>query len=312
VLSELPGAWTAALERAAELAAPLTTPIGDAVAPDRNEQLLLLQTLLGARPLGDEPTFGDRLAAFAVKAAREAKVHTSWIDPHERHEAALERFARGLAGPEGEPARRELEALAPAVEWGGALTSLAQLVLKLAAPGVPDLYQGTELWSLRLVDPDNRAPVDFERRAALLDELDAPDGPPLAELLARFRDGRVKLAVTRRGLALRRERHELLAQGDYVALAIEGPRARHACAFARRHEGRVVIAAVPRLVASLAPPGEPPVGPALWGDTALRLPPEAPARYRDVLADVELEARGGRLPLRDVFGALPFALLASA
>ena len=179
------------------------------------------------------------------------------------------------------------------------------MVLKLAAPGVPDFYQGTELWNLRLVDPDNRGPVDFELRAGLLAELPAHDD---GSLLRDFRDGRIKLFATARALALRTAEAQVLGDGGYVPLRPHGPRARHLCAFARTAYGRWVLAVVPRLCTRLAPAGEPPVGEAVWGDDVIALPDEAPSTFRDAFTGRVIEG-DGELRVADVLGALPFALL---
>ena len=305
VLSELSGEWAELVEEAAAIGGAFKRDVDGVPAPDANEELLLYETLVGTWPVYDQAgqEYAERIEAYVIKAAREAKVHTSWIDPSAAYETALAGFARSLLSDRSFRAR-----FVPFVErvaWYGALGSLGQVVLKLAAPGVPDFYQGTELWNLRLVDPDNRGPVDFELRAGLLAELPAHDD---GSLLRDFRDGRVKLFATARALALRAAEVQVFRDGGYVPLRPHGLRARHLCAFARTAYGRWVVAVVPRLCTRLAPVGEAPVGAAVWGDDVIALPDEAPSRFRDAFTGRVVEG-DGELRVAEVLGALPFALL---
>ncbi|MGH2704308.1 MAG: hypothetical protein ACRDJ4_04205 [Actinomycetota bacterium] len=171
--------------------------------PDRAEEVLVYQTLLGAWPLdGDERGFRRRLDEYLVKALREARLHTSWTSPDERYEKAVLAFVRSMLAPSNAPFRRDFLELEERLAWFGFLNSLGQVLLKAAAPGVPDFYQGSELWALTLVDPDNRRPVDFAGRREMLDSLvSRPAGPDLSgELLRGWRDGRVKLWLTWKAL----------------------------------------------------------------------------------------------------------------
>jgi (1->4)-alpha-D-glucan 1-alpha-D-glucosylmutase len=198
------------------------------------------------------------------------------------------------------------------IAFYGAFNALGQVLLKIGAPGVPDFYQGTELWDFSLVDPDNRRPVDFERRQRLLAELqrDAErDARGLAARLVSGCDGRLKLWVTSRALGLRRARSALFEQGDYEPLAASGSREPHVVAFARGRAGRSVLAAVGRLFTRLP---DPPTGAGAWGDGVLRVPAGAPAVWRDAIVGHEVKAAGGvepGLPLAEVFRHLPVALL---
>ncbi len=258
LLSEIPTAWGRAVSRLAAAGAPHRA--GNAL-PDRRDEYLFFQTVVGAWPLG-----ADRAAAYATKAAREAKLRTSWTAPDAGYEAALERFVRGCLD---DPAFvEEVERFtAPLVE-AGRTNALAQTLLKLAAPGIPDLYQGTELWDLSLVDPDNRRPVDYARRRRLLAALDGADPGPA---LAGADDGLPKLWLIARALDLRRRRPEALgAGGSYAAVPAAGARADHVFAFLR---GDAVLAVLPRLVLRLARTGG-------WSATALQVPA---GRWRNVL-----------------------------
>jgi (1->4)-alpha-D-glucan 1-alpha-D-glucosylmutase len=325
VISEMPGEWESHVLRWAALNEPLKRGFGSEPAPTRNDEYLLYQTLLGSWP-GEAPgefdlsEYIERIETYMRKAVREGKESSSWRHPDTGYEAALRRFIRGILEP-GSSFRADFEPFATRIAAYGALNGLSQLVLKLTAPGVPDLYQGCELWDLALVDPDNRRPVDFEHRVRLLDELRRVFGESPASatgdvsMLARsWRDGRLKLLVTWRLLSFRRRNRELFQAGDYVPLEAHGERAGNVCAFARGL-GRVrLIVAVPRLCAALPRPAGPfPLGQAAWGDTVLR----CPEADEDVLCDVvtgrrlSLSRRGGAVELAaaDLFADVPVAVV---
>jgi (1->4)-alpha-D-glucan 1-alpha-D-glucosylmutase len=318
VLSELAGEWAERIERWTSLNRARKRAVGGHLVPDANVEIFLYQTLMGAWPLGDaaRDKISERIEEYLVKAVREAKVHSSWLEPDEAWEEALVAFTRELLDPSGANAfLDELLGFVAVVSWYGAWSSLAQVVLKTAAPGVPDFYQGTELWDLSLVDPDNRRPVDWDLRRRRLDELAArAEGGEeaitdlLAELVGEWRDGRIKLWVTWRALELRRRRRDLFLDGDYQPLAATGEHAASVIAFARRHGEVWLIAAVPRWLTRVAPPDVPPLGD-VWGDTALRLPQDAPALWTHALDGRELAAEDGTLPLPTLFAHLPLALL---
>jgi (1->4)-alpha-D-glucan 1-alpha-D-glucosylmutase len=323
VLSELPAEWRQAVARWTRLNARKRTLADGAAMPSRNDEYLLYQTLVGAwEEPADLATFRDRIAAYMEKATREAKVHTSWINPNAAYDAAMRRFVVGILDPRRSSRfLADLAAFSARVAFFGRFNSLSQTLVRLTAPGVPDLYQGCELWDLSLVDPDNRRPVDFALRGRLLDDLEraaARDLPGLAaELLASAADGRIKLHVIRSALALRRERPALFAAGAYAPLAATGPAAEQLIAFARTHAGAAAVILAPRLTARLAG-GEqrPPVGD-LWGDTWLALPHAAPGDcYRDRLTGAEhrVAARDGvaGLALAELLASFPVALLERA
>lgn len=274
--------------------------------PTRNEELLIYQTLVGAWPLDGRGDFESRLSRYLVKAAREAKVHTAWLEPDEAHEAALTGFASGLVADDEFIA--ELEEFAEPLWRTGALDSLAQLTLRLCAPGVPDVYRGQELWDLSLTDPDNRRPVDWQLRREHLDELDARQGEEgfIRSLADNWRDGRIKLAVTAAGLRLRRRRPDLLTAGAYIPLEVHGDRGDHVIAFARRHGDQWAVAIVPRLTLRLSE-GElwPSTG---WEATAVELPTDAPTGWVDQLTGRE---RGwdAAIPLAEIFSDAPVGVL---
>lgn len=279
LVSEIPGRWREAVSAWSTMNDRHRT----AGLPDRNAEYLLYQTLAGAWPIGP-----DRLVPYMLKAAREAKQHTSWTDPDESYEAALRRFVERVLGDAG--FRASVEAfVAPLVE-PGRLTSLSQTLIRLTAPGVPDLYQGTELWELSLVDPDNRRPVDYAARRALLAEV--ADASP-ENAMARMDAGAPKLYVVHRALRVRRRFPEAFGRrGEYQPLLTRGVKADHAVAFCR---GNRVVTVAPRLVMGLG---------GAWGDTAVELPE---GTWRSEWTGESV--RGGRAAIGDLLNRFPVALL---
>jgi (1->4)-alpha-D-glucan 1-alpha-D-glucosylmutase len=329
VLSEMPHRWRAAVTRWHRWNRRHATEVDGRPAPDRQDEYLLYQTLVGAWPLSrqraeDDAAFTERIQAYLLKAAKEAKVVTSWINPSDAYDEALRHFVAAiLTRRSGNRFLADLEAFQAPVARLGMVVSVAQSVLKITAPGVPDFYQGSELWDLSLVDPDNRRPVDFTRRRAALEALStriaAGDLLALAhELLAEWTDGRVKLYTIHRALGLRRAAPELFGEGQYVPLAVQGPAAECVCAFARQLGAAAVLTVVPRLTARLTDGGARlPLGRETWGQTWVALPPEAPAGpYRDRFTGVALEAtrREGRAAflVADLLSEFPVALLETA
>jgi (1->4)-alpha-D-glucan 1-alpha-D-glucosylmutase len=257
------------------------------------------------------------------KATKEAKVHTSWVNPNEEYDAAMREFvARLLPDDPKDPFLADLRPLQQRVAFFGAWGALAQLQLKLACPGVTDLYQGTELWSYTLVDPDNRGAVDYRLRRNLLAEIKGLGDLAGAELTAAVRklvetmqDGRIKLYVTSRGLTFRRAHGPLFLDGAYAPLEATGAKAAHVCAFARTRGDEAVLVAVPRLVVGLTGGEErAPLGDTVWQDTRLLLPPgEAGRQYRNLYTGEVLTAgaheEGAALALAEVLAHFPVALL---
>ncbi|MCK1407273.1 malto-oligosyltrehalose synthase [Bradyrhizobium sp. 76] len=245
-LSEIPGEWTSAVARWKVLNAPHLALDGNLRAPSATFEYMLYQTLLGAWPLVEmaDAGFVARIQAYALKAAREGKEETSWLNPHEAYENGVKSFIAKILDPalSGE-FLEALQTLARRVALLGALNALSQLTLKATLPGVPDFYQGTEFWDLSLVDPDNRRPVDFSARHAALGTLDNPDWN---HLIKSWPDGQLKLAWTRHLLKLRSELPDVFARGDYQPLQVRGAHAEHVVAFARRHGRAAVIVAVGR------------------------------------------------------------------
>jgi (1->4)-alpha-D-glucan 1-alpha-D-glucosylmutase len=303
-LSELAGEWQTTVARWGRLNSSKKTVVENQPAPDRNDEYLLYQTLLGAWPpaapagAGLAP-FRDRVAAYMQKATKEAKVHTSWVNPNEEYDAAIAQFvSRLLPDTPDDAFLNDLLALERRVAFFGTFNSLAQVLLKLTCPGVPDLYQGTELWDFSLVDPDNRRPVDYGKRRELLAELEGQieraghDLTPLvSELLANLPDGRIKLYLIYKTLNFRRAHEGIFAQGDYLPLEAAGCNRDHVCAFARLAGDELVVVIVPRLVVRLTSGVEqPPLGSDVWGKTRLLMPLQLTGRrYLNILTGETLE-----------------------
>jgi (1->4)-alpha-D-glucan 1-alpha-D-glucosylmutase len=323
VLSEVPVEWKEALARWRQYNEPHKTLIDERPAPDSNDEYLLYQTLLGVWP--DEQLTPDGLAslrervtAYMQKATKEAKIHTSWINANVEYDEAVRDFVARLLADTGSPFVTELLELRRRLAFFGYFNSLSQVLLKGTSPGVPDFYQGSELWDLSLVDPDNRRPVDFARRQALLRGLKdavAESGGELTELcrelLLNLPDGRIKMYLTWQLLTFRAEHDRLFAEGDYLPLPASGPKREHVVAYRRSLNDEAVVAVTPRLVVGLTAGEElPPLGEEVWGDTRLSLPDEeASRRYRNVLTGEVLTVEDGGLPLAKVFAAFPVALL---
>lgn len=321
VLSEMPDEWEAAVRRWAGWNAAKRGDVEGEPVPDANDEYLLYQTLVGAWPLTpadqgkERETFRERIQQYMEKATREAKVHTSWINPNEGYDTALRDFVSRLLGAGEEDAfRSDVAEFAASIAADGMINSLSQLLVKLACPGLPDVYQGQELWDFSLVDPDNRRPVDFEARQRLLDSLRGRlDGDRAAlaeELLAEWRDGRIKMYVTHLGLQMREARPALFARGAYLPLSAHGSRAAHAFALGREDgEGRA-IALVPRLPRTFREAaGGGPEEPGAWGDTRLELPAALEGSYRNLFTGRGVEARGGALEVGAALEGFPVALL---
>jgi len=326
VLSEIPREWRAAVGRWHRMNRRHLSEVDGAAAPDRNDEYLFYQTLVGAWPLRPAWPEGsgalvERLQAYMLKAAKEAKLNTSWINPNQAYDEALQRFVAGALEPgPGNRFLADFLAFHPRVARLGMLNSLAQTLVKITAPGVPDFYQGTEIWDFSLVDPDNRRPVDFPARQRRLEVLRtrvaAGDLASLCrDLVADWPDGSIKLYVISQALHFRRRGGPLFRAGEYLPLAAEGAAAGSVCTFARRAGEALAITLVPRLCARLPQDGGGlPLG-EIWGDTRVGLPPGAPLAYTELFTGRTVKAEAGGPPalrVADVLAAFPVALLVPA
>jgi (1->4)-alpha-D-glucan 1-alpha-D-glucosylmutase len=307
LLSEMPREWGRRVAHWLQLNRRHRAELDDEPVPDLNVEYLFYQTLVGGWPPALDAAdaaavaaLAERVEAAMVKAVREGKERSSWSLPNEAYEAGLVRFVRGvLDAARPNPFLADLAEFIQLLARPAAIASLAQLVLKLTAPGVPDIYQGGELFDFSLVDPDNRRPVDWSLRQRLIAAI---AGATPADLGAHWQDGREKLFVTARLLDLRRRSPALFAMGDYQPLDTgEGENAERLCAFARSHAGEILVAAVPRLAHALLRGGG-----ALWDAAAIALP--AAAGWRNVFTGVALAACG-RLAAAELFRDFPVAVL---
>lgn len=328
VLSEIPDRWRVAINRWAKFNKRFRTDVDDVSAPDRNEEYLLYQTLVGVWPVttlddAQYEVFTERIQNYMIKALREAKVHTSWVNPHHAYEEALRRFVRSVL--DRTTRNLFLEDLLPfqeLVAGYGMKNGLSQLLVKLTAPGIPDCYQGTECWELSLVDPDNRRPVDFELRRQMLELLDRieerePDDRVglVRNLMESWKDSRIKLYVLQAGLRHRRAHGALYLEGDYVPLDCEGRSRMHLCAFARLHQDQAVVTVVSRLTANLnVVSGQKVHDEDVWQDTWITVPSwKAGSLYLNILTGERFETvtQGERqvLPVSQILNHCPVALL---
>jgi (1->4)-alpha-D-glucan 1-alpha-D-glucosylmutase len=324
VLSEIPRDWGRAIQRWQLLNRDKKVEVEGAEVPDANEEYLFYQTLVGTWPLQAlEETahqgFIARLESYMEKALKEAKIHTSWINPHAAYDQAVKHFVREVLRID--PDHRFLDDFAHfqgRVAQAGMWNSLSQTLLKIASPGVPDVYQGSELWDLSLVDPDNRRPVDYGQRVSLLEELQRRESRGLVtlvrDLVAQRGDGRIKLYITSKALSCRRAHRDLFAHGGYRPLTVSGAQKDHVVAFTRHLGHRWALVAVPRFVIKLSPSARPPLGKRIWKDTLLLLPDGAPNGWQNVFtgkdplaSDYSPAERG--LLAHEVFRHLPIALL---
>jgi len=311
VLSEYADEWAEAVPRWIEQLRPLRRAGAGALLPHAADIAMLLQMIVGAWPLdlrtnddSGRKAFADRLAQWEEKALREAKLATDWALPNERYEAAARALLTSLVATNASSALlNDLVAFAERISAGGAVNGLAQTLLKLTVPGVPDIYQGTELWDFSLVDPDNRRPVDFAARAASLGDSSVGD------LMKGWRDGRIKQHMVARTLALRRRKPELFADGSYQPLEVRGEYADHVVAFARRHNSDVAITIVPRIASRLLRNDDITFKAGAWRNTVV-IGVDPRARL-NVLDGIELTVERGEIAVGSLLNQMPAALLSS-
>ncbi|MHA3770076.1 malto-oligosyltrehalose synthase [Verrucomicrobiota bacterium sgz303538] len=301
-LSEIPHEWAQAVRRWHTANRECKRQFDGETAPDRNEEYLLYQVLLGSWPL--EPmtkdglkTYVERIQLYMEKAVREAKVNSSWIEPNQAWDEAVRDFVGSVL--KRKRFLRSFEPMAAKIAQMGMVNALSQTVLKMTVPGAPDIYQGNETWDFSLVDPDNRRPVDYEHRQRLLAALDKNPNP--ADLVANWKDGRIKMFVTQRLLRLRSEHADLFFRGSYTPLSTRGQFATCCIAFSRSLDSQKLVVVVPRLTSRV---GFPPLGD-LWQDTEV----EITGRLRNVLTGEQVDA--SPLKVSDALRQLPFAVFLS-
>jgi (1->4)-alpha-D-glucan 1-alpha-D-glucosylmutase len=320
VLSEIPQEWNERLQRWSNLNAKHKEEVSSRPTPDRNEEYYLYQTLLGVWPPDSESalTLVARVQEHLVKAMREAMVHTRWTRPNQEHEDALRNFVARILSPENSEFLNDFRKFESRVACFGVMNALSQVLLKVAAPGVADLYQGSELWDLRLVDPDNRGPIDFTRRANALKEIAGSEAKGyealLRSLLDTWRDGRIKLFLVWKALRFRREHAPLFHEGELLPLQAAGCNARNVISFLRRTDSQSVLIAVPRWLSQL-PTGRHELQ-FDWCDTGIVLPPGSPQRWKSILTATEVRSLnqndGNFVSAADLFRQFPVAFFESS
>src|SRR4029077_3173585 len=311
-ISEIPDPWRRSLQRWGVANRRWKRTINDAEAPDANEEYLLYQTLLRTWPMraNGEPEpapsaeYVERIQAYMTKALHEAKINTSWIQPNEEWDAAVGIFVAKILDPS--PRNKFLPIFLPVAQEIarlGAVNSLTQTLLKLTSPGVPDIYQGTEIWDYSLVDPDNRRPVDYELRRKMLKSMSSTTP---GELMQTWPDGRIKLFLTKHLLQLRRGHADLFERGEYLAPQTSGTFAESCVSFVRRLNNNWIAVIAPRLSARI---GFPPVGEA-WQDTAIQLPETLVLeKAHDLFTCTPVPMRERQVKLAKALAVLPFAVI---
>jgi (1->4)-alpha-D-glucan 1-alpha-D-glucosylmutase len=322
VLSEIPIEWHRKVRAWREMNSDKKSLSDGVEGPTSNDEYLFYQTLIGAWPTGDEAqnlpgSFVERMRDYMIKAIREAKEKTSWANQNEDYECTVTRFVTAVL--ESQNFRNDFVPFQRRISHFGMLNSIAQTLIKLTVPGVPDTYQGNELWEFNLVDPDNRRAVDYEARRQALQQLCELQDKSADQITAFSRelrdnmdDGRIKLYVLWKALNLRKQLPELFQHSEYIPIEATGERAKHLFAFARRHEGKTLVVAVPRLSAQLLQ-GEPrmPFGQDIWQDARIDLPTGCGTGFRNLLTGESVAAEHGSFFAKHLFQNFPVALLVS-
>ncbi|MFW5663433.1 MAG: malto-oligosyltrehalose synthase [bacterium] len=316
VVSELSGEWEEKVHEWMHMNQKLKVRLDSGLLePSLSIEYFIYQTLLGTFPFEGQTdeTYQQRIDEYLVKALREGKRKVSWRDPDETYEETVCQFARKMLDPQ----HTFLAAFVPfmqKVAWRGIANSLSQLTLKTTCPGIPDIYQGTELWDFTLVDPDNRQLVDYELRWAQLKEMknhQQPDAEALLKvLLENATDGRIKLWYTACLLHARRQNPVLFVKGEYIALTVSGKRKAHLLAFARKHEDQWVLVVVPLITATLSDQtGAACLLDTAWGDTCIQLPPEAPHNWTNTITSKTVKGKDILMAAQVLTGVAPLVLL---
>jgi (1->4)-alpha-D-glucan 1-alpha-D-glucosylmutase len=315
VLSEMPDEWQENIRKWIKINSGKKKRLHGFAVPDRNDEYFLYQILIGAWPFSDVeyPEFIERIKRYIVKAVREAKVHTAWLKPDTEYENAYISFAEKiLARSKSNAFLKEFIPFCKRVSHYGMLNSLSQTLIKIISPGVPDFYQGSELWDLSLVDPDNRRPVDFEKRRAMLacirEQDDADIGRLVQDLLSTREDGKIKLFLIYRSLKAKKGNRQIFRSGVYLPLESAGRLRNHVIAFAWRYEHQWALIIAPRFLSHLVQEGEFPLGRQVWRDTQVKMPKGAPAAWRNVITSEVLSA-GKALSVGDILLSFPVAFL---
>lgn len=315
VLSEIPDEWQQQVQRWSALNQVHKTKLKTSLMPDRNDEYAFYQTLVGAFPFHQEEysSFVGRVKDYMLKAIRESKVYTAWLRQNSAYEEACTNFIEAvLNASEPNEFLKEFLPFQQRIAHYGIFNSLSQTLIKITSPGIPDFYQGTELWDLSLVDPDNRRPVDFEQRSSFLsaiqEQLKTDPLNLIQELLAHKEDGRIKLFLTVQALKARREYLNVFQQGAYHPIEVSGKFQDHIIAFAKQDGNTTLLTVAPRFLTSVIQPDEYPLGEQAWADTHLKLPLQASSSWKNLITNQSVKA-DETLTIGQAFQHFPVALL---
>lgn len=315
VLSEIPDLWRQAVERWAAMNESFRSKIGNDYAPCRNDEYMLYQIMIGSYPADpeQETAFVQRLKAVAIKSVREAKVHTNWTGPNSAYEDAVNGFIEGILNPRGEFVA-DFRQFGRQTTHFGIFNSLSGTLIKLTAPGVPDIYQGSEVWNLSMVDPDNRRSVNYDEMQQTLSDIRYKTVHDTAllldELLENLTDGRIKMYLTWKVLHLRAGFRDLFERGDYVPLEVRGSLKDSLLAYARIFGERTAVIAVPRFLTGVIDVGQIPTGD-VWEDTEIILPQETMTAWYDCFTEKRLDIEN-RCPVSELLAGFPAACIVNA
>lgn len=317
-LSEMPDVWEANIKRWSRFNRTWKKTMRGKSIPEKNDEYFLYQTLIGCLPFFPEEfdSFLNRLKEYIIKEVREAKVHTAWLKPDSDYEDNYLRFIDGILTPsENNQFLGEFMSFQKTIAYYGIFNSLSQTLIKITAPGIPDFYQGEELWDLSFVDPDNRRPVDFGRRRDMIQaikERERQDLPGLIkDLLSRKEDGQIKLFLMYRALSACGHYHALFERGEYIPLQVAGEHKNSIIAYAWQQKPLWAVIVCPRFLSRMVTEDTLPLGPQVWKDTQILLPEESPDQWQDQLTGAQINGKGS-LTVSRVLEQFPVSLLISA
>jgi (1->4)-alpha-D-glucan 1-alpha-D-glucosylmutase len=314
VLSEMPEEWGNAVRSWHKQNRRHKSKIGNEIAPGKNDEYLIYQTMIGAFPFefGNINTFTQRMKEYVIKAVREAKIHTAWLKPDILYEEACDKFVNKILDTSNENKfLNDFVLFQKKLAYFGIFNSLAQTFIKLTAPGVPDIYQGNELWDFNLVDPDNRRPVNFEKRKQFLDDIrgkEADLSSLLRGLLTRKENGKIKMFMIYRLLKTRDEFRELFQTGTYIPLEVRGALKNNIIAYARRTDQLCCLIIAPRFLSQIIKTDELPLGDAVWKDTVVVLPERCSLKGQN-LFDGGLLEQAETIKIGSVLQSFPVGLI---
>ncbi|HBW56475.1 MAG TPA: malto-oligosyltrehalose synthase [Oscillatoriales bacterium UBA8482] len=317
VISEIPDDWEAQVRTWMALNREQKTETDGRIIPDGNDEYFLYQNLIGAYPFDEAeyPEFVERVKQFAIKAVREAKFHTAWLRPDSVYEEGYLAFIDKILNPsQNNKFLQQFRKFQQKIAFYGIFNSLSQTLIKITSPGLPDFYQGTELWDFSLVDPDNRRPVDYQKRMEYLKEIKTRSQKNILSLIEELKqtpeDGKIKLFLTTQALAIRQQYLEVYQQGTYIPLEVTGEYWEHILAFGRTYGQTIMITVVPRFLTNLVEPKQFPVGNNVWKDTAITLPEDWTNDWKETITN-QLVKWDNSLKIGDILTVFPVAVLAS-